>query len=399
MIELAPNRLLAGDVLRVGSIGLRTRRLRAALSALGIAIGIASMVGVLGISESSKADLLAQLDRLGTNLLTVTPGRSVFGEASTLPEVAPQMVGRIATVEEVASVRTVPGASVRRTPYVPAEQTNGIGVAATDTNLLATLSGTIKEGAFLNAATVSNPVVVLGSVAAERLAISSLAAGPRLYISGRWFTVAGILDELPLAPTIDRSALIGYPIAVEILDAGRDATSIHVRADPDTLADVRSVLPRTSNPEHPDEVSVTRPSDVIEARAAAKSAYTSLFLGLGAIALLVGGVGIANVMVISVLERRSEIGLRRALGAGKRHISLQFLTESLLLALLGGVAGALIGTLITVGYALSRGWSVAVPAYAPVGGLIAALLIGAIAGLYPAVRAARLAPTDALRSV
>ncbi|MBA3330599.1 MAG: ABC transporter permease, partial [Actinobacteria bacterium] len=209
----------------------------------------------------------------------------------------------------------------------------------------------------------------------------------------------GILDELPLAPTIDRSALIGYPIAGEILGAGRDATSIHVRADPDTLADVRSVLPRTSNPEHPDEVSVTRPSDVIEARAAAKSAYTSLFLGLGAIALLVGGVGIANVMVISVLERRSEIGLRRALGAGKRHISLQFLTESLLLALLGGVAGALIGTLITVGYALSRGWSVAVPAYAPVGGLIAALLIGAIAGLYPAVRAARLAPTDALRSV
>jgi putative ABC transport system permease protein len=392
------SRLLPADLLRVGSIGLRTRRLRAALSALGIAIGIASMVAVLGISQSSEADLLAQLDELGTNLLTITPGQSLLGEEATLPVAASKMVGRVAPVEQVASVRTTE-ATVRRTGYIPAAQTNGITVLAADTNLLATLHGTVREGVFLNVATINYPAIVLGSVAAERLAVTDLDAGPMVYVDGHWFSVVGILDPLPLAPDIDRAALVGFPIAQELLGATADATTIHVRTDSDRLEDTRAVLPATANPENPEEVQVSRPSDVLEARAAAETAYTSLFLGLGAVALLVGGVGIANVMVISVLERRSEIGLRRALGAAKRHISVQFLTESLLLALLGGLVGALIGVLITVGYAVSRDWAISVPAYAPLGGLIASLLIGGVAGLYPAVRATRLSPTEALRTV
>jgi putative ABC transport system permease protein len=288
---------------------------------------------------------------------------------------------------------------VRRTNYIPPSQTNGIAVRAADINLLATLNGTVARGVFLNEASTRYPAIVLGSVAAERLAITSLASGPLLYVDGRWFSVVGILDPLPLAPDIDRSALAGYPIAEEFLGADRDATAIHVRTDPDTIEDTRTLLPATANPENPEEVQVSRPSDVIGARAAAETAYTSLFLGLGAVALLVGGVGIANVMVISVLERRSEIGLRRALGAGKRHISIQFLSESLLLAVLGGPVGALIGVLVTVGYALSRGWEISIPAYAPIGGLVASLLIGGVAGLYPAARAARLSPTEALRTV
>jgi putative ABC transport system permease protein len=392
------SRLLPADLLRVGSIGLRTRRLRAALSALGIAIGIASMVAVVGISQSSEADLLAQLDELGTNLLTITPGQSLLGEEATLPVAASKMVGRVAPGEQVASVRTTE-ATVRRTGYIPAAQTNGITVLAADTNLLATLHGTVREGVFLNVATINYPAIVLGSVAAERLAVTDLDAGPMVYVDGHWFSVVGILDPLPLAPDIDRAALVGFPIAQELLGATADATTIHVRTDSDTLEDTRAVLPATANPENPEEVQVSRPSDVLEARAAAETAYTSLFLGLGAVALLVGGVGIANVMVISVLERRSEIGLRRALGAAKRHISVQFLTESLLLALLGGLVGALIGVLITVGYAVSRDWAISVPAYAPLGGLIASLLIGGVAGLYPAVRATRLSPTEALRTV
>jgi putative ABC transport system permease protein len=392
------SRLLPADVLRVASIGLRTRRLRASLSAVGIAIGIASMVAVLGISQSSKSDLLAQLDELGTNLLTITPGQSLLGEDATLPVTAPKMVARLGPVEQVASQRTT-DATLRRTDYIPAAQTNGISVLAADTNLLATLNGTVAKGAFLNEATIRYPAIVLGSVTAERLAITSLEAGPMVYVDGRWFSVVGILDPLPLAPDIDRSALVGYPIAQKLLGATADATTIHVRTDPDTIADTRGLLPASANPESPEEVQVSRPSDVIEARAAAETAYTSLFLGLGAVALLVGGVGIANVMVISVLERRSEIGLRRALGAGKRHISTQFLSESLLLAAVGGLVGAAIGVLVTAGYALTRDWAISIPAYAPIGGLLASLLIGGVAGLYPAVRAARLSPTEALRTV
>jgi putative ABC transport system permease protein len=392
------SRLLPADVVRVGSIGLRTRRLRATLSAVGIAIGIASMVAVLGISQSSKADLLAQLDELGTNLLTITPGQSLLGEQATLPLAAPRMLARVRPVDQVATERAT-DATLRRSNYIARERTNGISVLAADTNLLATLNGTVEKGVFLNEANMRYPAIVLGSVAAERLAITNLDAGPMVYVEGRWFNVVGILDPLPLAPDIDRSALVGFPIAIELLGAAADATRIHVRTDPDTIDDTRTLLPATANPENPEEVQVSRPSDVLEARAAAETAYTSLFLGLGAVALLVGGVGIANVMVISVLERRSEIGLRRALGAGKRHISIQFLSESLLLAALGGLAGALIGVLVTAGYALSRGWAISMPAYAPIGGLVASLLIGGVAGLYPAVRAARLSPTEALRTV
>jgi putative ABC transport system permease protein len=394
-MELASSKLLPADVLRVGGVGLRTRRLRAGLSALGIAIGIAAMVAVLGISESSKSDLIATLDRLGTNLLRVAPGQTIFGEEAKLPEQARPMIGRINPVESVSAVEQVE-ATVRRTSYIPEEETGGISVMAADLKLLTTLGATVRAGVYLNAATMRYPAVVLGSKAAERLGIDR--PGVKVWVGEQWFTVVGILDAIELAPDLDNAALIGLPIAKQLFGAEGSATTIYVRADPDDLDDVRRVLGATANPEHPDEVDVSRPSDALEARAAAKTAFTSLFLGLGAVALLVGGVGIANVMVISVLERRSEIGLRRALGATRGHIRLQFLTESLILAGLGGGVGVVLGTVITVVYASNRGWDAVVPWYVPAGGVAAALAIGAVAGLYPAMRAARLAPTDALRS-
>ena len=390
------SRLLARDVLRVGAVGLRTRRVRAALSALGIAIGIASMVAVLGISQSSKADLLAQLDSLGTNLLTAGPGQSFFGDDATLPTTAVTAVSGMPTVRRAASVAGV-DASVRRTDRIPAEETGGISVKAADDGLLATLQGSLRAGRFLDAASERFPTVVLGAVAAERLGITDTSAGLQLYIGGHWLTVIGILDPLPLAPDLDRAALIGYPAAARLFGTDRNAAKIYVRADPERVAEARELLAPTANPEAPEQVTVSRPSDALAARAAAKGAFTALLLGLGAVALLVGGVGIANVMVISVLERRSEIGLRRALGATRRHISAQFLTEALLLAALGGTAGIALGALVTAGYATSQGWAVTVPALAVVGGASAALAIGAIAGLYPATRAARLSPTEALR--
>jgi putative ABC transport system permease protein len=394
---LGPSRMTAADVLRTGSLGLRTRRLRAALSALGIAIGIASMVAVLGISESSKADLLAQLDDLGTNLLRVAPGQSFFGDDVSLPESAPAMLGRVAGVQRVAAVRNL-GVTVRRNDLVDEAETGGIAVAAADPSLLETVAAQLRAGRFLDAATARYPSVVLGSAAADQLGIDD--TGSRVYIGNRWFTVIGILEPVTLASSIDSSVLIGFDAAERWFEEERDASTIYVRADPDAIASgTRDLLGATTNPERPEEVEVSRPSDALEARAAAKTAFTSLFLGLGAVALLVGGVGIANVMVISVLERRSEVGLRRALGATRRHVGAQFACESLLLAAAGGAIGVALGALVTVGYAESRGWTTVVPPAALAGGLGAALVIGAVAGVYPAMRAARLSPTDALRGV
>lgn len=396
---LPPSRMTAADTLRAAGVGLRTRRLRSILSALGIMIGIGAMVAVLGLSESSKSDLLAQLDRLGTNMLQVQAGTGIGLGPGTLPEEAPAMVTRIGPVENVSSVSAVANADVYKNDLVPSGQTGGLSVLAADADLLATLQGTMAAGVFLDRASTEYPVAVLGAVAAQRLGITSLTTPTRVWLGDEWFTVVGIMDELELSPDLDRSALVSVGAAETYLQDDLVPSTIYVRTDPGSVDDVRNVMAATVNPENPDQVEVTRPSDALEAREAAESALTNLFLGLGAVALLVGGVGIANVMVISVLERRGEIGLRRALGATKRHIAMQFLGESLLLAGIGGVGGVALGALVTAGYAWYQGWDVLIPTIAVVGGIVAALAIGAVAGLYPAMRAARVSPTEALRTL
>ncbi|WP_066364586.1 ABC transporter permease [Herbidospora mongoliensis] len=395
MAELRPARLTWGDLVRVGAAGLRARPARAVLSALGIAIGIATMVAVVGVSSSSKAQLLAELDRLGTNLLRVTPGQSLFGEPTSLPETAPAMVGRIGPVQ-VAGATGDTGNPVYRTDRIDPHQTGGLTTRAASEDLLRALQTSPATGVWLNEATAEQRAVVLGAVASERLGVR--AAGEQVWIGGRWWTVVGILAASPLAPEVDRSALVGFGAAATYLNFDGHPTTIYTRTDPDQVDAVRAVLPATASPESPEEVEVSRPSDALAARAAADSAFTSLLLGIGAVALLVGGVGVANTMVISVLERRREIGLRRSLGATRGQVRGQFLTESLLLSGLGGVAGALLGGAVTVAYATWMGLPPTVPVWAPGGAMAATLLVGTVAGIYPAMRAARMSPTLALSS-
>lgn len=392
----APARLSPGDVVRVGAVGLRTRPLRAVLSALGIAIGIAAMVAVVGISSSSRAELDATLESLGTNLLTVSPGTTFTGEAAVLPESSEAMVGRIGPVESLSAVGRVEDAKVYRTDRISPLETNGLVAYASRTGLRDTVGARLRSGTWLNQATSTYPATVLGATAATRLGIGRAAADTRILVGDEWFTVVGILEPSPLAPELDTAAMIGWPAAQSYLDFDGHPTTIYTRSTHDQVESVRDVLGATANPEAPNEVEVSRPSDALAARQAAGEAFTGLLLGLGAVALLVGGVGVANTMVISVLERRAEIGLRRSLGATRGQIRTQFLAESLLLSALGGVGGALLGAAVTTGYAGYQTWPVVIPAWALSGGVAATLVIGGLAGLYPAVRAARLSPTEAL---
>ena len=253
---------------------------------------------------------------------------------------------------------------------IPVGNTGGIQVRATSLNLLSVLDTGVARGDWLNEGTAREPVAVLGSVAAAQLGIDRVYPDQRIWLGGQWFNVAGILQPSPLEPDIDGSALIGYPAAqkylgyVSIVRGEAEAgppSSIYVRAATGHEAAVQSLLAQTADPEAPYEAAVSQPSDVLTARAAAAGAFDSLFLGLGVVALIVGAVGVANIMIISVLERRSEIGLRRALGATKGQIRTQFLAESILLAVIGGVVGVLAGAAATAVYASSKGWAVRDP--------------------------------------
>jgi putative ABC transport system permease protein len=401
-------RLRLEDGLRVASVGLRARPLRAALSALGIAIGTAAIVGVLGLSSSSQAGLIAEINRLGTNLLTVEAGQSLTGAPAQLPREAPARLTLLDKVQLVAHTALMKEKFVYRNSMIPAAETGGLQVRATSLNLLSVLGTGLARGDWLNAGTARLPVAILGAAAAQQLGIERVYADQRIWLGGQWFNLAGILNPSPLVPDVDVSALIGYPAAQTYLGyvsivRGEKKTgppsTIYVRAATDHEAAVQALLAQTANPEAPNEAAVSQPSDVLTARAAAAGAFNSLFLGLGVVALIVGAVGVANIMIISVLERRSEIGLRRALGATAAQIRTQFLAESILLALIGGVVGVLAGAAATAVYATSKSWAVVIPAEAWSGGIASAILIGALAGLMPAVRASQMPPTVALRTV
>ena len=389
-------RLTGGDLLRLGVFGLRTRPTRVVLSALGIAIGIAAMIAVVGISSSSQASLARILDGLGTNLLEAAPGTDVGGDSVPLPEEAVAMLDRRDDVESAAGVGRVADQRVYRSDHVPAAASGGITLDVVEGDLTGVLRGELASGSWFGATADEHPQVVLGATAAATLGLDRVEGDTRIWIAGRWVAVVGILEPLALAPGLDGSALV--PAAVAEHEFGWDGhpTELFARADPDHVAEVRDVIARAVNPAAPGGVAVSRPSDALAAQEATEASFTGLLLGIGGVALLVGGIGVANTMVITVLERRAEVGVRRALGARRRHIRDQFLVESLLLSLLGGVVGVVIGAGVTAVFAVTQGWPVTVPAWAVGGGLGATVLIGGVSGLWPASRAALIPPTSAL---
>ena len=395
---LTVRKLRPSDLGRLSTVGLRTRKLRAALSALGIAIGVAAIVAVLGLSASASAGLLNEISALGTNLLVVQSGQTLSGQTAELPTAAPAMIGGIDGVTQVQQTGSVTG-DVYSSPLIPAVDTNAIGIDTASLGLLRTVGTSVAEGTYLNAATAQEPVAVLGAATAQRLGIDRVSAGERIWLDNMWFYVAGILDPAVLAPDIDSSVLVGFPAAERYVGFDGHASTIYVRAQTSQVDAVYNLLSATANPENPSEVAVSQPSAALVAQADAQGAFDALFLGLGAVALLVGAVGVANIMIISVLERRSEIGLRRALGATKGHIRVQFLAEAVLLAFIGGAPGVGAGTLSTAIYASTKHELVVIPAVAWGGGIGAAIFIGAIAGLWPALRAAHMSPTQALWSM
>ncbi len=392
-------RLRPADLAALASIGLATRKLRATLSGLGIAIGVAAIVAVLGLAASSQAALLAKIARLGTNLLTVANGQTYSGGPAELPDAAPAMIARLPGVTAVQDTGVISGVNAYESPLIPRIETNALSVQAASLGLPSVAGARIAQGTFLNAATAQEPVAVLGATTAQLLGINRIRPGERIQIGGLWFYVTGILGPAVYAPEIDSAVLVGFPAAEHYLHFDGHPSEIYVRTTPDNQGVTRRVdrrLAAQANPENPSQVDVSQPSDALTAQADAKGALDTLFLGLGAVALLVGAIGVANVMVISVLERRSEIGLRRALGATRGQIRAQFLAEAVLLSLAGGAAGVILGVIITSVYGRAHGETILIPFQAWTGGLCAALLIGALAGLLPAIRAARLSPTQAL---
>ncbi|MCW2289520.1 putative ABC transport system permease protein [Leucobacter luti] len=388
------SRLRLTDLLALSTSGLRSRPLRAILSALGIAIGIAAMVAVLGISASSQAKLQQQLDALGTNLLTVESGTDLFGRETPLPTDATGRVQRIAGVLEAAGAGEVPDTRVYRSNLIPAARSGGLSVRAADLGLRSALAAELRAGAWFTEATAAFPTVVLGSAAAQQLGIER--PGSLIWLGDQQFSVVGILDPVVLAPELDTAALISSAVAQERLGFDGALTRLYVRAAEDAVPKTRELLPQTLGPEQPEAVKVSRPSDALAAKGAADETFTGLLLGLGSLGLLVGGIGVANTMIISVMERRQEIGLRRAIGARRAHIRRQFLGEALVLSALGGVFGAGLGALITLAFAGANGWPFALPLLVPGAAVGATLIVGALAGLSPAWRAARVSPTAAL---
>ncbi len=387
--------------MRQALLGLTSRKLRTALTALGISIGIASLISIQGITEANQADARAEIDALGSDFLFITPGTGVTEEAELLSYAPAMLEAHLPALEFVAALYPVDDARARKNELIPEVETGGVTVSAltaADLDLLEPVNGSVAFGRFHDATSVEIPAVVLGSLAAERLGIRHLVGHPTINISGSEFAVIGVLDEFETLNTdLNRTAIVGLNVAIELFEAPDNPGAIYAQVPPEQLDEARDLIPAQANPAAPGEVAVSRPTEALEIREVIDETFARILQALALIVLAVGGIGIANIMVISVIERRGEIGLRRSLGATRKHIASQFIIESTVLSLLGGFLGVGIGVAIVFGYARFKDFEAIIPWFWLSVGVAAAFVLGAIAGLYPAWRASRLDPAEAVR--
>ncbi|MDF1489599.1 ABC transporter permease [Tessaracoccus caeni] len=392
------SRLRGRDLLRTAWIGVTSRPLRTALASLGVALGIASLAALTGVAASNQAQLLADLDRMGANLAVVSPVPGTDDQPIPLPDEAPVLLERVDGVADVGVFETAPeGAYVYRNDLIPERETNGLQVVVARPDVFSAIEARLAVGRWFDEASRGLPTTVLGRTAADRLGVS--APGDRVWIAGQWHGVIGILDSAGLATSIDTAAILPDRWVREAFEGTTigDIDSIYVRAAPGRVDEIRDTLRSAASPGSP-FVRVDTLSDLAGARTTADDSLSTLGVALAGIALLVGAVGIANTMVVTVLERRGEIGLRRSLGAKPGHVAVQFLTEAAALALIGGVVGLLLGVAAAAGFAVLNEQPVIIPLGVVLASPPVAVVVGALAGVYPSLRASRLSPTVALRS-
>ncbi|KQR24648.1 peptide ABC transporter permease [Agreia sp. Leaf335] len=386
-------RLDLRDLIEVGTVGLRTRPLRAVLSAIGVAIGIATLVTVTAVPASSQAALDKTLTALGADLLRADPRAGVDGELVPFPAEAVGMLERIGTVTGAASVGNT-HAPVRSNELRSYPE-SGVTTLAVRGDFVGVLRADVTSGRWLDGSDL--PTAVLGIDAAERLGLAELPDRPvTIDVGGVAFTVVGVLAETPLSADLQSAVLVEDAAAQRWLGFDGAPTAAYVTGIEASIEALRPVVAATLSPDASGLVQVSRPSAVLAAKEAARDSFDGLFLALAAVALVIGGIGIANTMFVSVLERRREIGLRRALGAHRGQIQAQFLVEAIVLCALGGAAGVLLGLLGTAAWSGHQGWPLVVPLQTVLYGIAASLCTGAVAGLAPSVRAARQSPTAAL---
>ena len=400
------SRLTVRDLISESFAGLSARPARSALTVLGTVLGITALVATLGVSRTAGNQIVARFDSLAATEVLVEPNNLGGGGAtrsSTLPWDSETRLNRLNGVLAAGTLTEVDvkGALTSTTSVQdPSANTEfAIPVRAASPGLFAAVRTRLRTGRVFDLGhdVRKDRVAVIGPAVAEQLGLNRVDQQPALFVGDRLFVVIGIIDDVARQPDLLDSIIIPNgtaqreydlvaPLLVEVDTAVGAATLISRQA------------PRTLDPDDPSRLRATTAGEPKRVKDEVQSDVNGLFLILGVVSLLVGAIGIANVTLVSVLERIGEIGLRRALGAGRRHIAAQFLAESTVLGLLGGAVGASLGVLVTVAISASKQWTPVMDARLPILAPFLGATVGLLAGLYPALRAASLQPVDALRA-